>query len=119
MGFSTCPEVVPKIAIVARPQNSTILDGSQLDAESVDIMVRMISMGKAHLAVPGTGAMCLAAAAVPGTVVSEITGERTTVRLGTPSGAVIAAAHYEEKELTSTSLIRTARILMRGQVPLD
>ena len=120
MGFSTCPEVVPKIAVVAPPQNSTILDGSELAADSVDIMVRMISMGKAHLAVPGTGAMCLAAAAaVPGTVVSEITGERTTVRLGTPSGAVIAAAHYEEKELTSTSLIRTARILMRGQVPLD
>lgn len=119
MGFSTCPEVVPKIAIVARPQNSTILDGSQLDAESVDIMVRMISMSKAHLAVPGTGAMCVAAAAaVPGTVVSEITGQRTHTRLGTPSGAVIAAANYDNGELTSTSLIRTARILMRGQVPL-
>ena len=111
--------MVPKIAIVARPQNSTILDGSQLDAESVDIMVRMISMGKAHLAVPGTGAMCVAAAAaVPGTVVSEITGQRTHTRLGTPSGAVIAAANYDNGELTSTSLIRTARILMRGQVPL-
>src|SRR5699024_1577161 len=128
MGFSTCPEVVPKIAIVARPQNSTILDGSQLDAESVDIMVRMISMGKAHLAVPGTGAMCVAAAAaVPGTLVSDITGHHSTeqstehsiVRLGTPSGAVIAAADYADGELASTTLIRTARILMRGQVPLD
>ena len=128
MGFQTCPEVVPKIAVIAPPQDSTTLDGADLDADSVDIMVRMISMGKAHLAVPGTGAMCLAAAAaVPGTLVSDITGHHSTeqstehsiVRLGTPSGAVIAAADYADGELASTTLIRTARILMRGQVPLD
>ena len=92
MGFQTCPEVVPKIAVIAPPQDSTTLDGADLAADSVDIMVRMISMGKAHLAVPGTGAMCLAAAAaVPGTFVSDSTGhhstEQSTVRLGTPSGA--------------------------------
>ena len=120
MGFQTCPEVVPKIAVIAPPQDSTTLDGAVLDADSVDIMVRMISMGKAHLAVPGTGAMCLAAAAaVPGTLVSESTGRHSTVQLGTPSGAVIAAADYTDGELASTTLIRTARILMRGQVPLD
>lgn len=120
MGFQTCPEVVPKIAVIAPPQDSTTLDGADLAADSVDIMVRMISMGKAHLAVPGTGAMCLAAAAaVPGTLVSESTGRHSTVRLGTPSGAVIAAADYADGKLASTTLIRTARILMRGQVPLD
>lgn len=119
MGFSKCPEVVPKIAVIAPAQDSTTLDGAVLEADSVDIMVRMISMGKAHLAIPGTGAMCLAAAAAtPGTLVAEIAGVKNTVRLGTPSGAVIAAAEYKDAELAFTSLIRTARVLMRGQVPL-
>src|SRR5699024_2425975 len=111
MGFQTCPEVVPKIAVIAPPQDSTTLDGADLAADSVDIMVRMISMGKADLAVPGTGAMCLAAAAaVPGTLVSDITGHHSTeqsiVRLGTPSGAVIAAADYADGKLASTTLVR-------------
>lgn len=118
MGFQKCPEVVPKIAVIAPPQDSTTLDGTDLNSDAVDIMVRMISMGKAHLAVPGTGAMCLAAAAATaGTLVADITGTRNKVRLGTPSGAVIAAADYQDGKLVSTSLIRTARVLMRGQVP--
>src|SRR5699024_12263141 len=124
--------VVAKITVISPQQESTTLDGADLDTDSVYIMVRMFSMGKAHLAVPGTGAMCLAAsAAVPGPLVSDITGHHSTeqstehstehsiVRLGTTSGAVIAAADYADGELASTTLIRTARILMRGQVPLD
>lgn len=120
MGFEQCPEVVPKIAMIAAPTDSHTLDGSRLAAGDVDVMVRMISMSKAHLAVPGTGAMCLAAAAATeGTLVSAITGVTDKVRLGTPSGAVVAAANNTDDGLESTSLIRTARILMRGQVPLD
>lgn len=119
------PQVVPKVAIVTSQCPTTLLDGTTLAATDSDIVVRMVAMGQTHKAVPGTGAMCLAAAAqIPGTIVNGIINrsDHSTVgpevRLGTPSGTVTAAAVWdeEEKTMTATSLFRTARVLMTGQV---
>ncbi|UVI36891.1 PrpF domain-containing protein [Brevibacterium spongiae] len=134
------PQVVPKVAIVAPPMPTRLLDGTTLATDSADVVVRMISMGQTHKAVPGTGAMCLAAAAqVPGTIInviiersragdgsgsgagngSEDVGAAVSpeVRLGTPSGVVTAAAvRADDGSVTAASLFRTARVLMRGQV---
>lgn len=119
------PQVVPKVAVLTFPQVTTLLDGSVLPAEDADVVVRMISMGQAHKAVPGTGAMCLAAAAlVPDTIIQGIIARSSQpssppeVRLATPSGVVTAAAVRDESAnmVTATSLFRTARVLMRGQV---
>lgn len=136
-GPEEAPQVVPKVAIVTAPKPTRLLDGTVLAPGDADLPVRMISMGQTHKAVPGTGAMCLAAAAqVPGTIISRIiagsradgVGEGTLdaaagvagpeVRLGTPSGAVTAAAVRDEEQdtVTAASLFRTARVLMRGQV---
>lgn len=94
----TAPMVVPKVAVVTSQKPTTLLDGTRLGAEDSDILVRMISMGQAHKAVPGTGAMCLAAAAlIPGTIVNGII----------------------RRSVTATSLLRTARVLMRGQVAVQ
>lgn len=128
MGLCTTPEeapqVVPKVAVLTFPQETTLLDGSVLPAEDADVVVRMISMGQAHKAVPGTGAMCLAAAAlIPDTIIQGIIARSPQpssppeVRLATPSGVVTAAARDESANtITATSLFRTARVLMRGQV---
>lgn len=125
------PDVVPKVAVVTAPQPTRLLDGTTLSAEEADLPVRMISMGQTHKAVPGTGAMCLAAAAqIPDTIINRIirrsrpgsdTGDEDTdvgpeVRLATPSGVVTAGAVFDGDTVTATSLFRTARVLMRGQV---
>ena len=125
------PDVVPKVAVVTAPEPTRLLDGTTLAAEEADLPVRMISMGQTHKAVPGTGAMCLAAAAqIPDTIINRIirrsrpgadTGDedRTVgpeVRLATPSGVVTAGAVFDAETVTATSLFRTARVLMRGQV---
>ncbi|MBR7503022.1 acetylornithine aminotransferase, partial [Mycobacterium tuberculosis] len=94
----TAPQVVPKVAVVTPPTPTRLLDGTTLAAEDADIVVRVISMGQAHRAVPGTAAMCLAAAAlVPDTIVNLILtrSERPPagpdLRIGTRSGGVTAA----------------------------
>ena len=120
------PLAVPKITLVAAPRESRLLDGSTLPAGDADVLVRPVSMGQAHRAVPGTGAMCLAAAArIEGTVVERIVGPgEGPVRLGTPSGVVTAAAVVDPRDgapqphVVETSLARTARVLMMGRVAI-
>ncbi|PJJ45382.1 hypothetical protein ATK23_2653 [Glutamicibacter mysorens] len=115
-------QVMPKIVLAAAPAPATLLDGSLSPAEDCDLLVRVISMGQTHKAVPGTGAMCLAAAAqIPVSIAATLAGPRNSdvIRLGTPSGAVSAAAHFNDAgQLEHTSLLRTARILMKGFVQL-
>lgn len=124
---NTAPQVVPKVAVVSAPKPSTLLDGTELPAADIDILVRVISMGQAHLAVPGTAAMCLAAAAllpdrgssVRGTIVrGNPSWAGPEVRLGTPSGVVRASAVWDDEKqaVSSASLHRTARVLMDGRV---
>lgn len=126
----TAPEVVPKVAIVSNPQATTLLDGTGLAAADVDVLVRVISMGQAHKAVPGTAAMCMAAAALLPERDSFVRGiiERNNpewtgpeVRLGTPSGVVTASAVWDDdaQTVTATSLFRTARVLMVGKVAVS
>ncbi|MFJ2620436.1 PrpF domain-containing protein [Glutamicibacter sp. NPDC087344] len=126
MGLSATPDeaahVVPKIALIAPSSPALLLDGTLSGAEDSDLAIRVISMGQTHKAVPGTGAMCLAAAAqIPGSIVAKVAPglEGEIIRLGTPSGAVSAAAHFDAAgKLMHTSLLRTARILMKGFVQL-
>ncbi|WP_190264286.1 PrpF domain-containing protein [Glutamicibacter nicotianae] len=126
MGLCAAPEeaalVMPKIMLAAAPAPATLLDGSLSPAEDCDLLARVISMGQTHKAVPGTGAMCLAAAAqIPGSIAATLAGPGNSdvIRLGTPSGAVSAAAHFNYAgQLEHTSLLRTARILMKGFVQL-
>ena len=121
----TAPQVVPKVAVVNAQADTRLLDGTRLPAADADLPVRVISMGQARKAVPGTAAMCLAAAAlVPDTIPHRILTRSKhprsgpEVRLGTPSGVVTASAVRDTTtgEVTATSLYRTARVLMRGQV---
>lgn len=118
------PESVPKVALVGPPRSWRTLAGEALPAEAADVQIRMISMGKPHLAVPLTGALCTAVAArIDGTVVADLAravppGE--ALRIGTASGVVPGFADVARKgadwHAASASVLRTARTLMAGVV---
>lgn len=128
MGMCRAPDeaalAFPKIAVVAPPADSVLLDGTHVPAVDCDVVVRTLSMDVTHRAVPGTAALCAAAAAaIPGTVLHRLSaGSGSELRLATPSGVVVSAADVrvdgDHVEVVSASLLRTARALMRGQVAL-
>jgi 2-methylaconitate cis-trans-isomerase PrpF len=113
----------PKIAVVAAPASFTALDGNRYDAQQLDLVARVISMGNCHRAFALTSAMCLAVAArVDGTVVSECDASRGKgdVRLGHPSGVLPIAATVSTRDgaphAECVTVYRTARRLMEGFV---
>lgn len=115
---------VPKIALVAASTTAPTLTGCALAAGDIDILVRMISIGQPHRAVPLTGALCLAAACrVPDSLPYWLLAEaaRTgTVRIGHPSGIVLVDAAVGTGEggvhVSNATVFRTARRLFQGEV---
>lgn len=113
----------PKVAIVAAPVEARTLSGRVLSPEDTDILVRMISIGQPHRAVPLTGALCLAVACrVPGSIPNRIVGAARAgdVRIGHPSGVVLVAAEVRDGaaglEAPYATVYRTARRLFQGEV---
>jgi len=114
---------MPKIALVAPAGDSRLLDGRTQPAAAVDLLLRMISMGQPHNALPLTGACCAAVAArIDGTLVAGALAARpvgATLRLGHPSGALDVEATVEQVDTwvaRAATAFRTARILMSGSV---
>jgi 2-methylaconitate cis-trans-isomerase PrpF len=128
MGLAASPEAVglalPKIAVVAQPAAYHALDSAAFTADSHDIAVRMISMERAHRAVPLTGAMCLGVASrIPGSVPHQLAGPPARAderRVANPSGILSVGAEVREAaagwHAESAVVYRTARRLMQGQV---
>jgi 2-methylaconitate isomerase len=132
MGLAPTPEAVelasPKIAVLCPPRPLRTLDGRLVAAADHDVGVRMLSMERAHRAVPVTGALCLGVACrVAGTVAQALAatqdGAGGPVRVGNPSGVVQVAAEVAATPhgwwAESASLYRTARTLMRGEVAVS
>lgn len=140
MGLAATPEEatskspgVPKIAFVSPPASYRSTSGGPIDAAGIDLVGRIMSMGKLHRSYALTGAICTAVASlIAGTVVHEAAGvagtggagtggaaggERT-VRIGHPAGVIEAGARVglrdgvwvAEKVVTR----RTARRIMEG-----
>ena len=132
MGLARTPEeasrtstAVPKIAIVAPPAAYRTLAGATVESDAVDLVARIVSMGKVHRAFALTGAMCLAVAArIPGTLPHEagaLAGAAGDVRIGHPSGVLpIASAIAPGRDgapvAQTVTVYRTARRLMEGAV---
>ena len=112
----------PKVAYFAAPAAYTASSGKAVRAEDIDLLARIISMGKPHHAMTGTGAVGIAAAAaIPGTVVSEVLGAtRSAVCFGHPSGVLRVGAEAREEGgnwvVTKVAMSRSARRLMEGRV---
>jgi 2-methylaconitate cis-trans-isomerase PrpF len=113
----------PKLAFVAKPAVYTASDGKRIDANTIDLLARIFSMGVLHHAMTGTGAVAIAAAAAtPGTVVSRLApaGADGRVRFGHPSGTLNVGAEAREENgqwiVSKVMMSRSARRLMEGWV---
>lgn len=117
------PASIPKICLISEPVAHTLISGKTLTKDSADLIVRAISVGQPHLAVPVTVALSVAAAAkLPGSIVERMINSRKTVdtkgiTIGHPSGKLVVDANFEnEGTLKYASVFRTARRLMAGTV---
>jgi probable AcnD-accessory protein PrpF len=113
----------PKVAFVAPPAGYVASSGKPVDAESIDLRVRALSMGKLHHAMMGTAAVAVGtAAAIPGTLVNLAAGgvNREAVRFGHPSGTLRVGAEAVQSggewKVTKAIMSRSARVLMEGWV---
>jgi 2-methylaconitate isomerase len=115
----------PKVAFVAKPAAYQASSGKKVEAGSIDLLVRALSMGKLHHAMMGTAAVAIGtAAAIPGTLVNAAAGggAREAVRFGHPSGTLRVGAQATAVEgewrVTKAIMSRSARVLMEGWVRL-
>lgn len=113
----------PKVAFVAPPETYAASSGKTISADSIDLNVRALSMGKLHHAMMGTAAVAIGTAStIPGTLVNLTAGggEKDGVTFGHPSGTlrVGAEAGLENDQWVARKVVmsRSARILMEGNV---
>ncbi len=128
MGLGATPDAVslsaPKIGLVAAATPYATLRAETLPSDSYEIGIRMISMERAHRAVPLTAAMCLAVACrIEGTIPNALAAppaRADETRIGTPSGVLAAGAEVRRSPdgwvADSAVVYRTARRLMQGSV---
>ena len=113
----------PKVAFVAAPLDYNASSGKFIEARTIDLLVRAMSMGKLHHAMMGTAAVAIgAAAAIDGTLVNVAAGGGTLneVNFGHPSGTLKVGAEAKkiagDWQVTKASMSRSARVLMEGVV---
>lgn len=113
----------PKLAFISPPQNYVASSGKPVLAEQIDVTARIMSMGKLHHAMTGTGAVAISvAAAIPGTIMTRQTGQFNgkPIRFGHPSGVMSVGAEAVEQDgqwvVTKAIMSRSARRLMEGVV---
>ncbi|HET7729938.1 MAG TPA: 2-methylaconitate cis-trans isomerase PrpF [Usitatibacter sp.] len=114
----------PKIAMVSAPRAYATSNGRAVDAADIDLAIRMLSMGRMHHAVTGTGAIATAvASAMPGTIPNAARrpgADALRTRLGHPSGAITVGAEVardgSEWKVARAVMSRSARRLMEGWI---
>ena len=129
IGLAREPEHVgrlqtPRIALAARAAPFKSLDGTSYQAQDFDVATRMMSMQRAHRAVPGTGGLNLGVATqVGGSIPNRLSRPANAageVRVANPSGLVSVGAGVRQSGgewiADSAVLFRTARRLMQGEV---
>jgi 2-methylaconitate isomerase len=116
---------IPKIAVLASPQEAHTLAGERVCAGETDICARMLSLGQPHRAIPLTGAMCLAIATrIPGSLAHRLArtpwSSDALVRIAQPSGLTVVGAAVRGAGGAAiadyATVYRTARRLMEGTV---
>ena len=129
MGISTsldearAKRLIPLIAMLAAPCETRTLSGETIPADSVDLVVRMMSNGQPHRALPLTGSLCTAVASqIEGSLPHRFTRRIRTgsLRLGMPSGVILVDAEVERTNdswsASRGSFFRTTRRLFEGFV---
>ncbi|QHE84176.1 2-methylaconitate cis-trans isomerase PrpF family protein [Hydrogenophaga sp. BPS33] len=132
MSIAATPELalaidaIPMIALVSSPRDSTTLDGQCIPAGDADLVVRMLSNGQPHNALPLTGSLCTGVAMqIEGSLPQQLSrrgrgGEG--LRLAMPSGVLTVAADVRRAgggwHAASGAFYRTTRRLFEGAVCL-
>ncbi|KAI9731099.1 MAG: hypothetical protein M1818_007956 [Claussenomyces sp. TS43310] len=126
MGLSkdeaSTPGSIPKVAMVSSPTTHKLLSGEIMHAKDADLVVRAISVGQPHRAVPITVAMAIAAAGnIKGSVVEACLADSRAdpdgVTVGHSSGKIVVGSNYDEEgNLLDATVFRTARRIMEGTV---
>jgi probable AcnD-accessory protein PrpF len=132
MGLAARPEDAtaqrphtPKLAFVAPARAYRATDGSLIAASAVDLVARILSMGKLHHAFTATGAVALAVAAMlPGSLARDALGDplaaESEVRIGHAAGVMAVGATVVADQgrwrVEKVILRRSARRLMEGWV---
>ncbi|CAJ0557377.1 unnamed protein product, partial [Mesorhabditis spiculigera] len=113
----------PKLCMIAKPQAYQAAGGKQVEPSDIDVIARILSMGKLHHAITGTGAVAVAvAAALDGTLVHRIVGDigDRQVRMGHTAGSVAVGAKTVLEDgawvVEKAVMSRSARRLMEGWV---
>jgi 2-methylaconitate cis-trans-isomerase PrpF len=118
-------QTVPKIGVVAAAVSYATLGGKVIEAQKVDLVGRIMSMGTLHKAYAVSGGVATAGAAmVPGTVVHDLLNPasrgKEKLKIGHPGGIIEIGAVMErvngEIRYREAVLGRTARRLMEGYV---
>ena len=113
---------VPKVSLVAAPTDAVTLSGRVVRADEAAVIVRMLSVGQPHRAVPITGAICLAVATrVPGSIPhAACAAPAGPLTISHPSGTILVDAEVAEDggapRALSGTVYRTARKLFTGTV---
>ncbi|MCX6630040.1 MAG: hypothetical protein NTW28_20680 [Candidatus Solibacter sp.] len=122
----TASPAIPKVAVVAAPQDYVTITGKAVAAGECDLLARTKAFAVLHKAYAVTGGLCVGAAAlIEGSVVHELVDSRIrdtgVARVGHPSGVtpylVTVVKHPSgEFELTKSAMAGTARRIMDGFV---
>ncbi|PWY77269.1 DUF453-domain-containing protein [Aspergillus sclerotioniger CBS 115572] len=116
------PGSVPKICLVSAPERNARAAEQGQTADQVDLLVRALSVGQPHKAVPITVALAIAAAArVPGSTVAREVNEKMIdeagITLGHASGNLLVGATFDgDGILKFATVFRTARRLFEGRI---
>ncbi|MEO9231554.1 MAG: PrpF domain-containing protein [Devosia sp.] len=116
--------MIPFVALVTSARESQTFDREVIPADNVDLVVRMLSNGQPHKALPLTGALCTAVAMqMEGSIPNQLARKNRdsrALRLGMPSGVLIVAADVGRSpdgwHAKSGSFFRTTRRLFDGHV---
>ena len=118
---------IPKIAFVGVPQDYKTIAGRAVGKGEVNILARLMAMGKLHKAFAITaGVPAAAASVIPGSIVHRVmagTGDDPVERrlvIGHPSGQMEVGVEARKEEgqirIVSCTIGRTARKIMEGRV---
>ncbi len=115
----------PKVALVSAPRTYRSTAGLMVLENDMDLCIRIFSMGQMHHALTVTGAVATAVAArLPGTLVQLACRalDADSIRLGHCAGTMEVSAEVDATctpaKVTSATIYRTARTLMRGEIVL-
>ncbi|MGF6282824.1 2-methylaconitate cis-trans isomerase PrpF [Pseudomonas silensiensis] len=113
----------PKLCMVAKPQAYQAAGGKQVEPCDIDVIARILSMGKLHHAITGTGAVAVAVAAgLDGTLINRLVGDigDRQVRMGHTAGSVAVGAKTALEDgawvVEKAVMSRSARRLMEGWI---